>query len=181
MARIRNESGQRQVVAGKMAAKDDDNDDIEDEAKASMAGNHELNRSGGSEFESSAGLESKSGDDRITESNLVPSNVFENKSDAAKDTSRDLDEAAQDGHDEFVGDSLVLDYNEYEFDEDNEHDASYFSEGGVSYNQFDAQSLGAGTDDELGDVEGYVPTINVLSEEQLDEQLSEQRDKGDNE
>ena len=51
----------------------------------------------------------------------------------------------------------------------------------MSYNQFDAQSLGAGTDDELGDVEGYVPTINVLSEEQLDEQLSEQRDKGDNE
>ena len=92
-----------------------------------------------------------------------------------------MDEAAQDGHDEFVGDSLVLDYNEYEFDEDNEHDASYFSEGGVSYNQFDAQSLGAGTDDELGDVEGYVPTINVLSEEQLDEELSEKRDKGDNE
>ena len=64
---------------------------------------------------------------------------------------------------------------------EHEHDDSYLSEEGASYKQFDAQSLGDGTDDELCDDEGYVPTVNVLSEEQLDEQLNEQRDNGDNE
>ena len=91
-----------------------------------------------------------------------------------------MDGAEQDGYDELAGDSLVFDYNEFnEFNEDNELNASCLSEGEASNNQFDAQSLDAGSDDELGDAEGYVPTINVLSEEQLAEQLSEKRDNGD--
>ena len=173
MIKIRNDFDQSKVVAGKMSANDDCDDDIEEEeeAKVSKAGNHVLHRSGGSQLEPSPVLKSKRGAAKDVEIEL-------RKKLSTEDVAHNMMNQNETGQNEFVTDSQVLDYNEYA--EDTEQDDSYVSEGGAGYNQFDAQSLGDGSDAELCDDEGYVPTVTVLSEEQLEEQLEEQRDNGKN-
>ena len=172
MFNIRNNSGQSKVVAGKMSANDDCDDDTDEEAEVSKAGNLVLHKNGGSNLEPSPVFKNKRGAAKVADSELCKKLYTED----VTHNLRNLDETEQDG---FVEDSLVLDYDEYDEGNEHERDDSYLSEEGASYNQFDAQSLGDGTDDELCDDEGYVPTVNVLSEEQLDEQLNEQRDNGD--
>jgi hypothetical protein len=75
---------------------------------------------------------------------------------------------------ESVLDSQVLNYDEYIADA--VQDDSYVTEEEQVYEQYDAQSLGAGSDAEQFDEDGYVPKTPVLTEDQLEMQ----RDSGNN-
>ena len=73
---------------------------------------------------------------------------------------------------ESVLDSQVLNYDEYAVDA--VHEASYVSEEAQEYEQYDAQSLGARSDTEQFDEDGYEPETSELTEDQLEVQ----RDNG---
>ena len=76
---------------------------------------------------------------------------------------------------ESVLDSQVLNYDECTADA--VQDESYESEEEKVYEQYDAQSLGAGSDAEQFDEDGYVPEIPVLTEDQLEIQRDNANNK----
>ena len=83
-------------------------------------------------------------------------------------THKVLENQSETDESESVLDSQVLNYDEYSVDA--VQDASYVAGEAQEYEQYDAQSLGAGSDAEQFDEDGYEPETSELTEDQLEVQ-----------
>jgi hypothetical protein len=189
MERICNEFKQKQHDERKVSTRNVDKDITRGVVKAGMKGNHMLLRNRGSKLKNSLkppaivgnvnDIDEDASERLVEQDEDVSENLVEQDEDASERSveqdeyaSESLDEQEEVEQDEveqkvgeLQGDSLVSDYDR-------------FNESNESLELHDAQSLGAGSDNDLDDdTEGYVPL--PMSEEQLAEQLSEQRDNGD--
>ena len=168
-----------------MSAKDDDMDNTKEAAEAGMKDNHMMIRKKSFRIGSVNDFVISNSESLLKQDKEAYVNVVDQDEDASESLNKQNEATSEssDEQDEVDRDMFVQTDNEM-FSDSRVSDSEVRDDPNSSLVINDAQSLGAGSYDDIDedvdpdeDVEGYVPL--PMSEEQVADQLSEQRDSGD--